>query len=332
MSIGTNIKKRRFELRMSQQDLANALGYKTRSTIAKIESGENDVTQKKLQRFAEVLDTTVEALITGATTPSHISALSNISEPPMSLTEPGKRSKDLQPRCEEADEGLPLLAANQQNIPNQFINILGKPVIVYCLEAYQAHPAINDIYIVCLKGWEQIVTAYAEQYHITKLRGLIPAAASGILSVKNGLEYVKSRYSEEDIIIFQEATRPMVSVDMVSKLLYSCYEKGSANICQSMKDYVQFTYVDKKANYINRDTVVSLESPEAYRIGMISDVFSTAKKQQLALTESCCAMLLFNLGYDINFIEGSVNNIKIVRQEDVAIATLLLRQSLYDRV
>lgn len=326
MSIGTNIKKRRFELRMSQQDLANALGYKTRSTIAKIESGENDVTQKKLQRFAEVLDTTVEALITGATTPSHISALSNISEPPMSLTEPGR------------NKTVAIILAggkssrNQQNIPNQFINILGKPVIVYCLEAYQAHPAINDIYIVCLKGWEQIVTAYAEQYHITKLRGLIPAAASGILSVKNGLEYVKSRYSEEDIIIFQEATRPMVSVDMVSKLLYSCYEKGSANICQSMKDYVQFTYVDKKANYINRDTVVSLESPEAYRIGMISDVFSTAKKQQLALTESCCAMLLFNLGYDINFIEGSVNNIKIVRQEDVAIATLLLRQSLYDRV
>ena len=46
MSIGENIKKRRFELRMSQQELADAMGYKTRSTIAKIESGENDVSQK----------------------------------------------------------------------------------------------------------------------------------------------------------------------------------------------------------------------------------------------------------------------------------------------
>ena len=63
MSIGTNIKKRRYELHMTQQELANALGYKTRSTIAKIESGENDITQKKLRLFAEVLDTTAEALI-----------------------------------------------------------------------------------------------------------------------------------------------------------------------------------------------------------------------------------------------------------------------------
>ena len=50
---------------MSQQDLADAMGYKTRSTIAKIESGENDVSQKKLQKFAAVLDTSVEALISG---------------------------------------------------------------------------------------------------------------------------------------------------------------------------------------------------------------------------------------------------------------------------
>ena len=67
MSVGANIKKRRFELKMSQQELAEAMGYKTRSTIAKIESGENDVTQKKLQRFAVVLDTTVEALVAGST-------------------------------------------------------------------------------------------------------------------------------------------------------------------------------------------------------------------------------------------------------------------------
>ena len=160
MSVGTNIKKRRFELRMSQQELADALGYKTRSTIAKIESGENDVTQKKLQRFAEVLDTTVEALITGDSVPSHPTVH---SAPIYEDAGTPDRNKNI----------AIILAGgksmrNQQNIPNQFINILGKPVIVYCLEAYQAHPAIDDIYIVCLKGWEQIVKAYAEQFHIMK--------------------------------------------------------------------------------------------------------------------------------------------------------------------
>ena len=68
MSVGNNIKKRRLELRMSQQELADAMGYKTRSTIAKIESGENDVSQTKLMKFAVALDTTVEFLVSGYST------------------------------------------------------------------------------------------------------------------------------------------------------------------------------------------------------------------------------------------------------------------------
>ena len=51
MSVGTNIKNRRREIKMTQQELADAMGYKSRSTIAKIESGENDISQKKLQRL-----------------------------------------------------------------------------------------------------------------------------------------------------------------------------------------------------------------------------------------------------------------------------------------
>ena len=324
MTIGTNIKKRRFELRMSQQDLADALGYKTRSTIAKIESGKNDITQKKLQRFAEVLDTTVEALISGSSVPGYTSSSPSDSSSGDSTI--NQRNKAIAVILAGGKS-----SRNQQNIPNQFINILGKPVIVYCLEAYQAHPAVTDIYVVCLKGWEEIVTAYAEQYHITKLRALIPAAATGILSAKNGLEYIYPKYSENDVIIFQESTRPMVSVDMISKLLHACYEKGSANICQEMRDYVQFTYIDGKAEYIDRNSIVSLESPEAYRLGIISDVFKEAEQKQLPLNESCCAMLLFNLGHQINFIEGSVNNNKIIRQEDIAVTTTLLQQQLHTK-
>ena len=318
MSVGTNIKKRRYELQMSQQELADALGYKTRSTIAKIESGENDVSQKKLLKIAEALDTTVTALIDSTVsfnkqnTQKVISAATHTSGHEQDTPVPKNRTVAI------------LLAGgksirNNQNIPNQFINVMGKPVIVYCLEAYEAHPSVDDIYIVCLKGWEKIVAAYANQYHISKLRGLIPAAATGILSIKNGLEYVKEKYDDNDIIIFQESTRPMVSADMISKLLQACYENGAANICQSMKDYVQFTYTDNKASYIDRNTVISLQSPDAYRFKIIKEVFETAVRQQRPLTESCCAMLLYNLGYDINFIEGMVNNIKIVRQEDIAI-------------
>ena len=323
MAVGSNIKKRRFELGMSQQELADALGYRSRSTIAKIESGENDVSHKKLQKFAEVLDTTVESLITGIpSSQSRISLKSiDFTDEEVETANPADRNRNV----------AVILAGgksvrNHQNIPNQFINILGKPVIVYCLEAYQTHPAIDDIYVVCLKGWDQIVTAYAEQYNITKLRGLIPAASSGILSAKNGLDSISPKYNDDDVVIFQESTRPMVTVDMISKLLQACYEKGSANICQSKKDYIEFTCAHGQTTYIDRDTVVELQSPEAYHLSMIKDIFKKAQQQHHQLTETCCAMLMYNLGYDINFIEGSSNNIKLIRQEDITVVTALINQ------
>lgn len=319
MSVGANIRKRRYELKMSQQELADAMGYKTRTTIAKIESGENDISQGKLQKIAKILDTTVDVLVMGSD----------------SLNLPEAFSVDTLPSdLSDRNRNVALIMAggkssrNMQNIPNQFINVLGKPVIIYCLEAYQMHPSIDDIYIVCLKGWESIVKAYAEQFRITKLKGIIPAGANGILSVKNGLDFIKDKYNKDDNVLIQESTRPMVSVEMISKLLQTVNAIGSANICRSMVDYVQFNVTKKKVTYLDRNETVELQSPEAFTLEILCNAFDKAAKTNHELTESCCAMLLHNLGYYINFIEGSTNNLKIIRQEDIAIFTALLKQNM----
>ena len=58
MTIYDRIKSRREELGMSQQDLADKLGYKSRSAINKIESGLRDINQSKISDFADALETT----------------------------------------------------------------------------------------------------------------------------------------------------------------------------------------------------------------------------------------------------------------------------------
>jgi 2-C-methyl-D-erythritol 4-phosphate cytidylyltransferase len=290
---------------MSQQELADAMGYKTRSTIAKIESGENDVSHKKLQKFASVLDTTVEQLLTG---------LSPVADIPMAQSQDiSKKHKSVAIILAGGKSGR-----NLQNIPSQFINVNGKPIIAYCMEAYQSHPSIDDIYIVCLKGWENIVSDYAGQYGITKLKGLIPAGNSGIASLKNAIDGIKGRYGAEDIIIVQESTRPMVTSETISKLLQACFEKGSATICHSMNDYVQFDISGVAPRYVNRDSIIAMQSPEAHRLAIVEKVFEKAQKSAHPLTESCLTLLLYKLGFEINFIESSINNIKITREEDIA--------------
>lgn len=325
MSLGSNIRKRRFELNMTQQELARRMGYKSRATIAKIESGENDVSHAKLIRLAQVLDTSFELLTTGVDSVNYESSYEQ--------TGTGKK-RELSDSETARKNAVVLLAGgksvrNHQNIPNQFVEILGKPVIMYCMEPYQHHPLIDDIYVVCLKGWEEIIWAYAKQYGITKLRDVITGGNTGIESIKIAVDAISKQYGNGDILVFQEATRPLITGNMISKLLQACVINNSATVCQSMRDHVQFLVGDYKAEYIKRDAVVDLQSPEAHKFFRVREVFERAKQQSHPLVESCCTLLMHNLGFKINFIEGSLNNIKIIRQEDIALATALLKISDY---
>lgn len=61
--IGKNIMQRRKELKLTQEELATKMGYKSKSTINKIELGINDIPQSKIAKFAEVLETTPASLM-----------------------------------------------------------------------------------------------------------------------------------------------------------------------------------------------------------------------------------------------------------------------------
>lgn len=304
MSIGTNIKRRRFELNMTQSELAKAMGYSSKSTIAKIESGENGVSTKKLASFAKVLDTTVEELISGAAAvpvyfenTAETDGRKNIAV----ILAGGKIKK------------------NVQNIPNQFISVFGKPIIIYSMEAYQKHPAINEIYVVCIKGWEDIVVSYARQFGITKLKGIIPSGETGILSVKNAVEFLNGKCEKNDTVIFQESTRPLVTEENISKLLLFYEEHGSAVTCGSMSEHLQFLVEDKNIKYIDRNNLIETQSPEAYNYSELASLFQKAETKNHKFFESCCSMFMYTLGKKPYFFEGNLSNVKIQRSEDIAL-------------
>lgn len=323
MDLHLNIKKRRLELNLSQQDLAELMGYKSRSTIARIEAGENDISQKKLLRFAEILDTSAEALLFGVSAKEQ--SVSSVG-PTWSKTDKGYRRNS---KNSEMKAVIVLAGGkstrNMQNIPNQFINVLGKPILVYCLEAYQKHPLIDEIFVVCLKGWEDILQAYAHQYNISKLRGITSEGKSGVLSARNGLELC-ANYSDNDIVVLQESTRPMVTEEMISKVLLTCKKEGNAIACETMQNLIQFCRTDNGIQYMPRDNVVAMQSPEAYRIGVLKAAFRDAENAKHDLMETCCGMMMYNLGHSLRFCKVGNNNMKVVRQEDIAILKALLKE------
>ncbi len=323
-TIGENIKKRRLELKMSQQTLADLLGYKSKSTITKIEKNETEPTHSKLLAMANVLNTGIDYILTGRTDESNKNIILEKQAVCGRTSDEGSSSSKVIAVILAGG----LSTRNHQNTPNQFVNVAGKPVIMYAMQAYQRHPAVDEIYVVCLSGWEDIVSAYARNFSVTKLRGIIPAGTTGALSVKAAAEWLSSRCSFGDIVIFQESTRPMVSEEMISNVIRCTKEHDSAVTFEPMDEYIQFIKRnDSGVDYVDRSKLLSIQSPEAYSYGKLFRTFGEGEKINHEFNETCCAMVMYNLGKKLVFCEGSRYNIKIVRQEDIKFVEALLEIS-----
>ena len=74
-----------------------------------------------------------------------------------------------------------------QDIPKQFINVYDKPILIYTLESFQNHPMIDEIVVVCIDGWHDVLRAYAKQYAITKLKLIVSGGESGQETLRNGV-------------------------------------------------------------------------------------------------------------------------------------------------
>ena len=161
----------------------------------------------------------------------------------------------------------------------------------------------------------------------TEIKKQVYAAASELAgSMKQGdLLVVGCSSSEIAGEKIGSHSAPEIGKAVAEGLLQVCADKGSATTCHMMNDYVQFSISGGKTRYMDRDAIVALQSPEAHRLSLILDVFRKAREERHALTESCCTMLMYNLGYPINFIEGGFNNIKIVREEDLTVFSALAK-------
>lgn len=326
--LGENIRKRRKELKLSQQHLADLLGYKSKSSIAKIEKGASDITQSKLTAFANVLNTTEEYLLTGKGSGNSnivISMQNNTPQIERLYFQPEEKTDRKEARVIAVILAGGNAATNYQNIPNQFANINGKPIIIYSMEAYQKHPAIDDIYVVCIHGWEKIITSYAKNYDISKLRGIIPAGQTGAKSVKSAVEWLSVGVKYEDVVIMHESTRPMVTGEMISNIIQCAREHGSAVTFEPMDEYLQFRECGGGVEYVDRSKMISIQSPEAYLFGKLHRTIMEGIKIQHAFNETCCAMIMYNLNKKLVFCKGNRYNIKIVRQEDLHLFEALLK-------
>lgn len=210
-------------------------------------------------------------------------------------------------------------------IPKQFITVNDKPIIVYTLEAFEKHPEIDVIAVVCIDGWEIILQNYAKEYNITKLKHIAPSGKVGQESIKNGLDELAKYYNREDIVLIHDSIRPMVSADIISECIKITKEKGNAIVCIPCQEAMLETIDGSSAtSAYPRDNLKRTQTPQGFKLGKILDTHTKAK--EMGITNSVASCTLFvETGQAVYFSKGSEKNIKLTTSEDLAIFRALLQ-------
>ena len=211
-----------------------------------------------------------------------------------------------------------------QEIPKQFLTVNEKPVIVYTLEAFQKHPQIDAIAVVCIEGWENVLTAYAKQYGITKLKHIIPGGENGQASIRNGVFELEKHYGKSDLVLVHDAIRPMVSAKIISDCIAAAEKYGSAITVIPCQEAMLQTE-DQLSTHasIPRDSLKRTQTPQAFAIGDLADAHREALERGITNSIASCTMMI-ELGRTIYFSHGSEKNIKLTTPEDFDIFRALL--------
>lgn len=217
-----------------------------------------------------------------------------------------------------------------QDIPKQFMHVDGAPIIIWTLRAFEQHPDINAIAVVCLKGWETVLQSYANQFCIQKLKWIFPGGDTGFESIHNGIYGLKEAgCSDEDLVLIHDGVRPLLSQEIISSNIATCKAYGYAVTgiqCREaiLESHNGFT----TKTSIPRDTLIRTQTPQTFRLGNIIKAHEHAKVKGITNTVSSCT-LIAELEEDIemHIVPGSEKNIKITTVEDLEMIKALMHTS-----
>ena len=211
-----------------------------------------------------------------------------------------------------------------QNIPKQFLTVNERPVIVYTLEAFEKHPEIDAIAVVCIAGWEQVLWAYAKQFNIGKLQYVIPGGKNGQDSIRNGVYELEKRFAPDDIVLIHDAIRPMVSAEIISDNIRVAREYGNAiTVIPCAEAMLETEDGVVSVGSYPRDRLKRTQTPQAFRLGGICDLHRKALEAGITNSVASCTLMI-EMGEQVYFSAGSEKNIKLTTVEDIDIFKALL--------
>lgn len=215
------------------------------------------------------------------------------------------------------------------DIPKQFLELNGKPVIIRTLTQFDNNKNIDSIFVVCNPRYVPLLKTMLENFPILKIRAILPGGKNSHESLINGLSALKSSAKNDDYVIIHEAVRPFVSNIDIDNLISNAKRNGCS--CTATKCYETLMTKDQNGvalREINREQVARIMMPQMYKFDDIWNAIMNSINDGKIFVSANTMMVYY--GYKIYLSECSILNIKITTMDDFiissAIAELLDKQ------
>lgn len=205
---------------------------------------------------------------------------------------------------------------NSGTKPKQFLELHGKPIIVYTLEHFEQHELIDAIIVVCVEGWIDYLRSLLDRFRITKVAAVVPGGSTGLLSRYNGVRKASELYPADTICLMHDGVRPMIDHNIITKNIQSVQAHGSGvTVAPAIETVAIGAEGMKVGEIVDRSKCQMAKAPQSFYLGELMSAHQQAIDSGV---EDCIdtAYLMQQSGREIFAVEGSSDNIKITTPTD----------------
>jgi len=206
-------------------------------------------------------------------------------------------------------------------VPKQFLSLGGEPIVVHSLRALQSAACIHEIILaVPSVDLDYCRNDLVVRYGFSKVTKVVPGGLERQDSVRLALEHVSEK---TEIVLVHDAVRPFVTVSMIEDVVVAAREHGGAIIALPMRDTVKQVGADHVIHRtVDRQPLWLAQTPQAFRMDWLRDAHRKAHAEGVHATDD--AFLFEWVGHPVVVVEGSGENIKVTRPEDMVIGEAIL--------
>lgn len=207
-----------------------------------------------------------------------------------------------------------------RRVPKQYLELAGEPVLERALRPFLAHPAVRAVVIALPAPDVAAPPAWLAALAAGDARiRLVAGGAERGDSVRAG---VAATPADADVVLIHDAARPLVTPDIIDRVLRAAAEGRGAVAAVPVSDTVKEVEAGRVVATPDRRRLWAAQTPQGFPRALVLDAYRRAAEQGFAATDD--AALVEHYGGTVVVVEGSMQNLKVTRPEDVVVAEAIL--------